>query len=121
MKKYISIFLVIAMIFSLAACGSKSKAPAGWDENLYEYAEAAYELVHDYNLGKVSKADAQERANRLYDTVKALQVVDKDPKYVSNEVHQLSITTNLLSFSVALTSGTETVSVEQDLKKLLEK
>lgn len=120
MKKFIIVFLIIAMIFSLAACGKKSDVPEGWDPKLYEYAKAAYELVRDYNTGKISKADARERVETINKNVEALQVVDDDPYHVSNSVKKLGITTALLSFTMRLDYGGTTVDVEESLKKLIE-
>ena len=120
MKKFIIVFLIIAMLFSLAACGKKSDVPEGWDPKLYEYAKAAYELVRDYNTGKISKADARERVETINKNVEALQVVDDDPHHVSNSVKKLGITTALLSFTMRLDYGGTTVDVEESLKNLIE-
>lgn len=121
MKKFIIVFLIIAMIFSLAACGKKSDVPEGWDPQLYEYAKAAYELVRDYNTGKISKADARERVETINKNVEDLQVVDNDPYHVSNSVKKLGITTALFSFTMSLDYGGSTVDPEQHLKDILEK
>lgn len=120
MKKFIIVFLIIAMIFSLAACGKKSDVPEGWDPKLYEYAKAAYELVRDYNTGKISKADVRERVETIHKNVEALQVVDDDPYHVSNSTKQLVLKMALLSFEMALDYGGSTVDNEQNLKDILE-
>lgn len=121
MKKFIIVFLIIAMIFSLAACGKKSDVPEGWDPKLYEYAKAAYELVRDYNTGKISKADARERVETIENNIEVLEVKDNDAYHVSNSTKKLVITTALFSFRQSLDYGGSTVDTEQNLKDILEK
>ena len=118
MKKLLSIILVFVLIFVFVACGKK--LPDGFDQALYDYAKAAYELVRDYNTGKISKADVRERVETIKKNVEALQVVDNDPYHVSNSTKQLVLKMALLSFEMALDYGGSTVDNEQSLKDILE-
>lgn len=125
MKKILSIILAFAMIFVLVACG-KSKVPEGFDQALYDYATAAYELVRDYNLGKISKDDADQRADAISKNVNSLPVPKNDTKMsddtfrLTYETHKLSVVVNLSSFSWKIVSGGSTVDIEESLKELID-
>lgn len=127
MKKLYVIILAFVLVFSLVACGSSSKVPDGFDQALYDYATAAYELVHDYNLGKVDKDAAAQRADTISKNIDALPVPKNNTKWSDStfqstyNINKLSITTSLGTFVMKLSTGSSTVDVENSLKKLIEK
>ena len=127
MKKALSIILAFILVFILASCGSTSKLPDGFDQTLYDYAEAAYELVHDYNLGKIDKEAAKQRAETIGKNVDALTVPKNTSKMSdelfksSYELHQLTISIEMNSFSFKVASGSSTAEIEKTLKELIKK
>lgn len=121
MKKVLSIILAFILVFSLVACGKK--LPEGFDQKLYDYATAAYELVRDYNLGKISKTDAEQRADTIEDNVKALTVPEdfktEGSKTLYKSIRDL-VATEMGYFSWKVVSGGSTVDIEESLKKLID-
>lgn len=64
MKKLITIFLLIALIFSLCACyGSK---PDDIDQEFYEFGKKALDIADHYIDGNISADEADERLHNLY-------------------------------------------------------
>lgn len=127
MKKFLSVILALVLILSMAACGKSAKLPDGFDQTLYDYATAAYELVRDYNLGKIDKAAAKERAETISKNVDSLKVPENNTELsdetfkISYEIKQLSIVIDLRSFSYKVVSNSSTVDIEKSLKELIEK
>lgn len=127
MKKFLSVILALVLILSMAACGKSAKLPDGFDQTLYDYATAAYELVRDYNLGKIDKAAAKERAETISKNVDSLKVPENNTKLsdetfkLSYEVNQLVIVIQLNKFLTNIVSNIGTADVEKSLKELIEK
>ena len=120
MKKVVIILIAAALVLGLAACGSSRRAEV--DEMVYEYAEALYELVRDYNLGKVTNKDAQDRLERIRKNLDAITISDKDPSVQERkEITKSSVEIDALTFSTKLLSGDETATLEKDLKDFLNK
>ena len=126
MKRLLSFILAFTLILGLVACGKSAKLPDGFDQALYDYAEAAYELVHDYNLGKIDKAVARERADTIMKNVDALKVpknntnLSDDTFKLTYETNQLTIAIQLQAFCLNTATGSSCVEVENSLKKLIE-
>lgn len=126
MKKFLSVILALVLILSMAACGKSAKLPDGFDQTLYDYAEAAYELVHDYNLGKIDKAAARERADTIMKNVDALKVPKNNTKLSDDtfkliyETNKSTIAIQLQAFCLNTATGSSCVEVENSLKKLIE-
>lgn len=127
MKKFLSVILALVLILSMAACGKSAKLPDGFDQTLYDYATAAYELVRDYNLGKIDKAAAKERAETISRNVNSLKVPENNTKLsdetfkLSYEINQHVIVIELSSFSSYIVSNISTADIEKSLKNLIEK
>lgn len=127
MKKFLSVILALALILSMAACGKSTKLPNGFDQTLYDYATAAYELVRDYNLGKVDKAAAKERAETISKNVDSLKVPENNTKLsdetfkLTYETNKLAVVVDLQSFISKIVSNVSTVDIETNLKDLIGK
>lgn len=119
MKKAISIILAAVLLLSFAACGG-SKVPHGFSEQSYECAKQAYELVKDYNEGKISDQDAIDKAKKIYENANALSFADlKEDERSLADAKRGTITINMLAFQVAITAGSETATIETTLKDLI--
>lgn len=127
MKKFLSVILALVLIISLVACGKTSSSiPKGFDPNLYEYAVAAYELVRDYNRGKISADDAMKRANTIQDNTKAVTFAENksgfsnDTYKTLNESKRANIVLFLSNFTLSLINGSSTDDIEKSLKSYIE-
>ena len=119
MKKVLAIILAVVMIIGLAACGSNSSR--WWDKTVREYAQAGYELVCEYNRGKISKEDAIERAERLSANIENVVIEEKDELIMKNKKSMQDLMVTLMSgFAGAIRTGRDTVQYETDIKKWLD-
>ena len=128
MKRIIAIIMAATLILALVACGkSSSKMPEGFDPNVYEYAVAAYELVRDYNKGKITYDDAIQRAKTISKNVEDVKLEKNSSKLsdstyeLINETNKMTISTSLGSFVMKLSNGLSTSDVEKTLSDLLKK
>ena len=113
MKKLIAILLLT--IFALSACGDK--IPDHMGKTTYERGKDALEIMDNYNKGKLSKEDAEDRLDSIF---KNLDKLEFDEDHYYEEIKNTGVKVSIQSFKYAIFSKGDTYSVADELRHDLE-
>ena len=109
MKKIITMLIALLIILTLVGCGKSKVEELGYK---------ALDIIEKYNVGDMSKEDAKERLDNIYDTLEKMELDNDNDKLTA-----LHINSAIVSFDYAtmdIGNATTTYEVEDNLRERLE-